>query len=519
MPRFPNPNTNLLHIMLTKPVHTALISVFHKEGLAPVVEKLHELGVTLYSTGGTYAFIRDLGIACKSVESLTGYPSILGGRVKTLHPKVFGGILGRRSLETDRKQMLEYEIPGFDLVIVDLYPFAETLRRTRDEAEIIEKIDIGGVSLLRAAAKNYKEVAVISDKSQYGELRQLLESGTGGLREEQRKKWAAAAFARTTEYDRQISDYFQAEVSNSLSSAPGASVRALRYGENPHQKAWFYGDTESLFTQIHGKALSYNNLVDLDAAMNLAREFEDGILAIIKHTNVCGIARRSDALEAWKLALAGDPESAFGGVIICQHPVEETLAREINPHFFEVLMAPSFSDSALEILRQKKNRILLVQKSADPSREDRRSLLGGTLVQEKDLGSLEKWGSKGGRRPSQAEEDDLRFANLVCKHLKSNAIALVRGQQLLGKGCGQTSRIDALRQSIAKAEQNGVDLKGAVMASDAFFPFDDCARLAHEAGISAIIQPGGSIRDEDTISFCRDQGMALIMSGMRHFKH
>lgn len=505
--------------MNTKSVNTALISVFHKDGLAPLVEKLHQFDVTLYSTGGTYEFIRNLGIPCLSVESLTGYPSILGGRVKTLHPKVFGGILGRRYQESDRKQMLEYEIPGMDLVIVDLYPFAETLKRTREEAEIIEKIDIGGVSLLRAAAKNYREVAVISDQSQYAELHDLLESGSGQISEEARKNWAAAAFAKTRDYDQQIAAYFLDQTRPDAPAARPTPATPLRYGENPHQKAWFYGDTGALFDQIHGKALSYNNLVDLDAAMNLAREFEQGIIAIIKHTNVCGIARSNDPVEAWRKALAGDPESAFGGVIISQHPVEEALAREISDQFFEILMAPSFSKPALDLLQKKKNRILLIQKSQTDSLEDRRSILGGTLVQERDLGSLEKWESKGGRRPNQNEEDDLRFANLVCKHLKSNAIALVREQQLLGKGCGQTSRIDALRQSIAKAEQNGVDLQGAVMASDAFFPFDDCARLAHEAGITAIIQPGGSIRDEDTIRFCRDQGMALIMSGMRHFRH
>lgn len=504
--------------MSKKQIRTALISVFHKQGLAPIVETLDAMGVSIYSTGGTYSFIRDLGVHCKSVETLTGYPSILGGRVKTLHPKVFGGILGRRELEENRKQMLEYEIPGFDLVIVDLYPFEETRRATKEEAEIIEKIDIGGVSLIRAAAKNYKEVTIISHRDQYTPFLELIRNQEGFTEESQRKNYAREAFANTQAYDAQIADYFEAE--------PGSDTeghrppwQALRYGENPHQKAWFQGDWEVYFQQIHGKALSYNNLVDLDAALSLTAEFDGGVLAIIKHTNVCGIARRKDGVEAWSEALAGDPESAFGGIIVSQHPIDAAMAEAISAHFFEILLAPSFAPAALEILQKKKNRILLVQKAPYRQQEDRKTILGGTLIQDKDLGSLEKWESKGGRLPSQKEEEDLRFANLVCKHLKSNAIAIVRDQRLLGKGCGQTSRIDALRQAILKAEQQGVSLENSVMASDAFFPFDDCARLAKESGISAIIQPGGSIRDEDTVRFCREHGMALIMTGMRHFKH
>jgi len=504
---------------MNKKIRSALISVFYKDGLEPVVRELSASGATIYSTGGTQQFIESLGIECVPVETITSYPSILGGRVKTLHPKVFGAILGRRDFEKDLEEMKQYEIPEFDLVIVDLYPFEETVANTREENLIIEKIDIGGPSMIRAAAKNFRDVAVVASRSQYADLLEMLQNQEGELSLEQRKQLAAKAFSIVAHYDVAIAKYFNPEGQYFLESVP--SPRSMRYGENPHQKAVFFGNTDKLFTQLHGKELSYNNLVDADAAMQLIREFDGQryVFAIIKHTNVCGIARRDTVFSAWQSALAGDPESAFGGVLITNGEIDKATAEAISEIFFEVLIAPGFSADALEILKAKKNRILLQQHEQVENTSSYRSMLQGVLVQGQDLGNFEKWEEAGGRESTEAEKLDLIFANLVCKHLKSNAIALVKNLQLIGKGCGQTSRIDALRHALEKARQFDFDLQGAVMASDAFFPFDDCVKLGDEAGINAFIQPGGSIRDKDSIEYCKEKGLVLVMTGMRHFRH
>lgn len=495
---------------MNRKLSSALISVFYKDGLDSLVKTLHQQGVTLYSTGGTQQFIEALGLPCVPVESLTHYPAILGGRVKTLHPMVFGGILGRRDLEQDQQEMQQYGIPEIDLVIVDLYPFEETLAQTNDEKLIIEKIDIGGPSMIRAAAKNFNHVAVISSKHQYGLVEQWLIDQQGELSLEQRRTLAAQAFTVVRRYDIAIDDYFNAETS------------ILRYGENPHQQARFIGKPNDIFQQLHGKELSYNNLVDVDAALQLISEFDakqQTVFAIIKHTNVCGIATRTTVLEAWQSALAGDPESAFGGVLVCNAPIDEATALAIHDIFFEVLLAPQFSEAALAILQQKKNRILLQWHAQYTVQQQSKSLLNGTIIQDSDLGNTTEWNDAGGRTVTEQEKADLLFANLVCKHLKSNAIALVKEGRLLGKGCGQTSRIDALKQAIEKAEQFGASLDGAVLASDAFFPFDDCVKMAHAKGITAFIQPGGSIRDKDSINYCVENKLAMIITGMRHFKH
>ena len=495
---------------MNRKLSSALISVFYKDGLDSLVKTLHQQGVTLYSTGGTQQFIEALGLPCVPVESLTHYPAILGGRVKTLHPMVFGGILGRRDLEQDQQEMQQYGIPEIDLVIVDLYPFEETLAQTNDEKLIIEKIDIGGPSMIRAAAKNFNHVAVISSKHQYGLVEQWLIDQQGELSLEQRHTLAAQAFTVVRRYDIAIDDYFNAETS------------ILRYGENPHQQALFIGKPNDIFQQLHGKELSYNNLVDVDAALQLISEFDakqQTVFAIIKHTNVCGIATRTTVLEAWQSALAGDPESAFGGVLVCNAPIDEATALAIHDIFFEVLLAPQFSEAALAILQQKKNRILLQWHAQYTVQQQSKSLLNGTIIQDSDLGNTTEWNDAGGRTVTEQEKADLLFANLVCKHLKSNAIALVKEGRLLGKGCGQTSRIDALKQAIEKAEQFGASLDGAVLASDAFFPFDDCVKMAHAKGITAFIQPGGSIRDKDSITYCVENKLAMIITGMRHFKH
>lgn len=497
----------------------ALISVFYKDGLEPIVRKLHELGVTLYSTGGTQSFIEQLGIPCVSVESVTGYPSILGGRVKTLHPKVFGGILARRDFEEDQKHVAEFEIPMFDLVIVDLYPFEETVKNTTDEKAIIEKVDIGGVSLIRAAAKNHGDVCIVASRSQYGKMLEVLNEGNGVTTLAQRRSFAAAAFAECAHYDVAIAEYFaKGEESEAFQLSVG-NKQSLRYGENPHQPAAFYGDIDAIFSKLNGKELSYNNLVDVDAACQVIAEFEQPAFAVIKHTNVCGVAERSNVVEAWDAALAGDPESAFGGVLVTNQQVNIEVAQKISELFFEILIAPGFDDDALTLLKGKKNRILLQQKqNFYPEREYKR-ILNGVLTQEADKGNYAAWTESGARETSAEEKADMVFANIICKHLKSNAIALVKNRQLIGKGCGQTSRIDALRQSLEKSKQFGFSLEGAVMASDAFFPFDDCARMAHEAGVTAIIQPGGSVRDNDTIQYCKDNGIALVLTQTRHFKH
>lgn len=498
----------------------ALISVFYKDGLEPLVRKLNALGVKLYSTGGTQTFIEGLGLPCVSVESVTGYPSILGGRVKTLHPKVFGGILARRELPQDVQHVSEYEIPFFDLVIVDLYPFEETVKSTNDASVIIERIDIGGVSLIRAAAKNYNDVLVVASRNQYAELLDLLNSNAGTSSLETRKSFAGKAFSECAQYDVAIANYFNPETEEGfhLSQANGTP---LRYGENPHQAATFYGDIDALFEKLNGKELSFNNLVDADAACQLIAEWDvtKPTFAVIKHTNVCGIAVRDTLEAAWDAALAGDKESAFGGVLISNQKITKAAAEKINEIFFEILIAPGFEDEALAILKTKKNRILLQQKTALKISKEYKRILNGTLVQQADQSNFAEWREEGARACTAQEKADLEFANIVCKHLKSNAIAMVKNQQLVGKGCGQTSRIDALRQCIDKASQAGFSTKGAVMASDAFFPFDDCVKLADEAGITAVIQPGGSVRDGDSIAYCKAHDMAMVMTGNRHFRH
>lgn len=509
-----------LFTIMKKNIQSALLSVFYKDGLEPIVKELERLGVTIYSTGGTQQFIEGLGVKCVPVESVTSYPSILGGRVKTLHPKVFGGILGRRDNETDLREMKEYEIPAIDLVIVDLYPFEETVANTTEEKLIIEKIDIGGPSMIRGAAKNFKDVLVIASRNDYASLERILREQDGVTSLEERKAFAARAFEICAHYDVAISQYFTPTGGQYfLSSVPGPKI--MRYGENPHQQGVFYGDLGQLFNQIHGKELSYNNLVDVDAAVELIREFEDTTFAIIKHTNVCGVAQRPTVKESWDAALAGDPESAFGGVLVTNRSVDKSTADAISEIFFEVLIAPSFEADALEVLKAKKNRILLELKptTGKENNNSARSLLNGMLVQNKDKGNYEKWDEIGGRICTDREKTDLAFANLICKHLKSNAIALVKDRQLIGKGCGQTSRVDALRHAIEKARQFQFDLHGAVMASDAFFPFDDCVKMGHAEGILAYIQPGGSIRDKDSIDYCVSNGLAMVMTGMRHFRH
>lgn len=504
-----------------KKLTSALISVYYKDGLESLALYLQSQQVTIYSTGGTQAFLEKLGIPVIPVESLTTYPSILGGRVKTLHPAVFGGILGRRDDATHVQEMQDYKIPVIDLVIVDLYPFEETVASTTDEKAIIEKIDIGGPSMLRAAAKNHRDVAVIARKEDYARVEGWLKEQEGSLSYEQRRELAIRAFDVCTAYDTAISNYFHGTAIGSPFNQPEA---VLRYGENPHQAATYYGNLEALFEKLNGKELSYNNLVDVDAALQLIREFPvemkgEYTFAIIKHTNVCGIAQRATVHQAWQDALAGDPESAFGGILVCNGEIDASTAGAIQDIFFEVLIASRFTPEALDILRAKKNRILLQLKSLPTSKQQYRSLLNGVLAQSTDEGNYADWKEAGGRSTTDAEKEDLAFANLVCKHLKSNAIALVKNRQLIGKGCGQTSRIDALRQSLDKARQFNFDLSGAVLASDAFFPFDDCVKLGHAAGITAFIQPGGSVRDNDSIQYCQQEGLALVMTGLRHFKH
>ncbi|MEJ7826627.1 MAG: bifunctional phosphoribosylaminoimidazolecarboxamide formyltransferase/IMP cyclohydrolase [Segetibacter sp.] len=503
---------------MRKKIKSALISVFYKDGIDTIAHQLHRLGITIYSTGGTEKFIKDIGVPCVPVESLTSFPSILGGRVKTLHPNVFGGILARRTEDQDVQQMKEYNIPEIDLVIVDLYPFEETLANTTDEKLIIEKIDVGGPSMIRAAAKNFSDVLVIAAKEEYRLLEDLLVAQEGETTLEQRKDFAAKAFEIVMHYDIAINNYFNA--GKPLRSIDYKFEQSLRYGENPHQQAVFYGDLKKIFTQLHGKEISYNNLVDIDAAINLIKEFSETTFAIIKHTNVCGIASRHTIKEAWTAALQGDPESAFGGVLICNGNIDKATAEAINEIFFEVLIAQHFDADAMQILRSKKNRILLLCRPYNmKSNQQLKSVANGILTQQNDEGNYFEWKETGGRETTASEKEDLIFANLVCKHLKSNAIALVKNKQLIGKGCGQTSRIDALRQSIEKAKQFNFDLNGAALASDAFFPFNDCVQIAHEEGIQSFIQPGGSIRDKDSIDYCVANNLAMVFTGMRHFRH
>ncbi len=504
-------------------IRSALVSVYNKVGLEDIIRLLKKLGVTIYSTGGTQQYIESLGAKVISVESLTDYPSILDGRVKTLHPKVFGGILARRE-PSHMDQLTNYDIPPIDLVIVDLYPFEQTLRETTDETKIIEKIDIGGISLIRAAAKNYSAVAVVASQETYPVLHEILVKNNGKTTLEERRQLAMDAFAVSSHYDSLIHGYFLNDKDASATfDAKGLPSTPLRYGENPHQQAAFFGDLKAVFDQLAGKELSFNNLVDIDAAMVLMREFEHDkpTFAILKHTNSCGVATRDNTLDAWKAALAGDPVSAFGGILISNREIDMATAIAVDEIFYEVLMAPGFADGVAEMLRKKKNRILLKINSYPTSAQVFKSLLNGVIRQDADLKAEEMAEMKSmTKRPATGGElSDLRFANICVKHLKSNGIALVRENQLIGMGCGQTSRIDALQQAIAKARKYGFDVKGSVMASDAFFPFSDCVEVSHEAGVTAVIHPGGSMRDEDSIAFCNAHNMAMVITGNRHFKH
>lgn len=504
-----------------KKIKTALISVFHKDGLDEILSLLNKDGVKFLSTGGTKSFIESLGYQCDAVEDLTGYPSILGGRVKTLHPKVFGGILNRRENAGDREQIATYEIPEIDLVIVDLYPFVDTVASGASDADIIEKIDIGGISLIRAAAKNYNDVIIVASKNQYPALTEMLKRQGAESTLAERRWFAKEAFAVSSSYDSSIFSYFDGEETPSALRVSIDGSKVMRYGENPHQKGVFFGDLEAMFDQLHGKEISYNNLLDIDAAVSLIAEFEEPTFAILKHNNACGLATRPTMLEAWEDALAGDPVSAFGGVLIANRPIDAATAEEINKIFFEVIIAPAYDADALTVLEQKKNRIILVQKIKNDSRKQIRTLLNGALVQDRDLktetASDLKQVTDKAVSPEQAT--DLIFANKIVKHSKSNAIVLAKNGQLCASGVGQTSRVDALKQAITKARSFGFDLNGAVMASDAFFPFPDCVQIANEAGITAVIQPGGSVRDNESVEYCNTHGIAMVTTGTRHFKH
>ena len=499
-------------------IKNALISVFHKDGLGPIVDALNAAGTTIYSTGGTQAFIEKRGIQVERVEDLTSYPSILGGRVKTLHPKVFGGILARRENESDQSQMSEFEIPYFDLVIVDLYPFEATVASGAPEQDIIEKIDIGGISLIRAAAKNFKDCWIISNMGQYEDALSVLNSENGATLEV-RRRYALQAFDESSNYDTAIYRYFAGDALDLKMS--GRQMQTLRYGENPHQQAAYFGNLEDALEQIHGKALSYNNLLDIDATVNLIRDFEDTTIAIVKHNNACGLATRPTLAQAWDDALAGDPVSAFGGVIAANRVVDKATAERMNTLFFEVLMAPGFDEDALEILKSKKNRVLLILKDYEVPAYNVRTVLNGTLVQARDAKTegIADMETVTKVAPTAEQLEDLIFAAKVCKHTKSNTIVLAKSGQLLGSGTGQTSRVDALNQAIDKAHRFGFDLTGAAMASDAFFPFPDCVEIADKAGISCVIQPGGSIRDKESTAYCDKNGMTMVTTGIRHFKH
>jgi phosphoribosylaminoimidazolecarboxamide formyltransferase/IMP cyclohydrolase len=508
--------------MAVKKIESALISVYYKDNLEPIVALLKKHGVKIYSTGGTQKFIEEQGAEVIPVEELTSYPSIFGGRVKTLHPKVFGGILHRRDNEGDLAQAAEFDIPAIDLVIVDLYPFEETVSSGASEADIIEKIDIGGISLIRAAAKNFKDVIIIASKNQYGELEAKLEAQDGGTTIEDRRYFAAQAFQVSSNYDTHIFNYFNQAENIPALKVSESRAKTLRYGENPHQASNFYGNLDDLFDQLNGKELSYNNLVDVDAAVNLIAEFPDQTaFAILKHTNACGCATAETVKEAYQKAFAADTTSAFGGVLVTNKTVDQAAAEEMNSLFFEVLIAPEFTEEALTVLKGKKNRILLRQKMGLPGTKMIKTLLNGVIEQDKDLATESKTDFKTVTKvaPTEKELDALVFAAKVCKHTKSNTIVLSNDSQLFASGVGQTSRVDALRQAIIKAKEFGFDLKGAVMASDAFFPFPDCVEIAHEAGITAVVQPGGSIKDQDSIDFCDAHGMAMVMTGVRHFKH
>ena len=505
----------------TKAIRSALISVYHKDHIDKIVHKLNALGVTIYSTGGTYDFIRGLGIEAVTVESLTSYPSIFGGRVKTLHPKVFGGILFRRDDEEDLKQATEFEIPPIDLVIVDLYPFEETVASGADEEDIIEKIDIGGISLIRAAAKNYNDVIIVPSAAQYENLIKLLDEKNGISDLDDRYYFAAQAFNVSSHYDSAIFNYFNRKTEIKAFKQSVNKSEVLRYGENPHQEGIFYGDLNEIFEQFNGKAISYNNLVDLEAALALIKEFTEPTFVIIKHTNACGVASRPTLKQAWIDALAGDPVSAFGGVVITNKIIDFDTAAEVNKLFFEIIIAPDYEKNALELLKSKKNRIILQIKPVDFQAKQFKSVLNGVIEQLKDTHTETADDLKAVTEtlPDEQQVKDMLFANIIVKHLKSNAIVLAKNGQLLGAGCGMTSRVDALKHAISKAAEFGLDLHGAVMASDAFFPFADSVELAYNEGITAVIQPGGSVRDEDSTNYCNRHGMVMTFTGIRHFKH
>ncbi|RIA08832.1 phosphoribosylaminoimidazolecarboxamide formyltransferase/IMP cyclohydrolase [Flavobacteriaceae bacterium MAR_2010_72] len=507
----------------TKTITSALISVFSKDGLEPIVKELHKQKVTIYSTGGTEKFIKDLGIPVIPVEDVTSYPSILGGRVKTLHPKVFGGILNRQHNESDVAELKDFDIPQIDLVVVDLYPFEKTVASGASHQDIIEKIDIGGISLIRAAAKNYADVICVSSVDDYSEFLELLKTKNGETTEADRKHFAAKAFNVSSHYDSAIFNYFNANHDIASLKISETKGQVLRYGENPHQKGFFFGDFDAMFTKLHGKELSYNNLLDVDAAVNLINEFknEAPTFAILKHNNACGFAQRPSIHQAYVDALEGDPVSAFGGILISNTKIDKATAEEIHGLFCEVVIAPSFSKEALDILTGKKNRILLILKDAELSQTTVRTCLNGVLVQDRDTitDAIEHLSYTTNNKPSQNELEDLIFASKICKHTKSNTIVLVKDKQLCASGTGQTSRVDALNQAIHKAQSFNFDLNGAVMASDAFFPFPDCVEIAKNAGLTAVIQPGGSIKDQLSIDYCNDNGVAMVFTGTRHFKH
>ena len=506
-----------------KTIKSALISVFNKDGLEPIVKKLNALGVTIYSTGGTQKFINDLGIGVVPVEDVTSYPSILGGRVKTLHPKVFGGILNRQSVDTDIAELAEFEIPQIDAVIVDLYPFEKTVASVATEQEIIEKIDIGGISLIRAAAKNYADVVCVASVDDYSEFLKLITEQNGELSESDRKQFATKAFSISSHYDTAIFNYFNKDQEVNAFKISEVSGKALRYGENPHQKGFFFGNFDDIFTKLHGKELSYNNLLDVDAAVNLMNEFknEAPTFAILKHNNACGLAQRNTIKEAYIDALAGDPVSAFGGILISNSEIDKATAEEIHNLFCEVVIAPSYSSEALEILKGKKNRIILILNDIELPKASVRTCLNGVLVQDKDniTDAVEDLSYPTNNKPNQSELEDLMFASKICKHTKSNTIVLAKNRQLCASGTGQTSRVDALNQAIHKAKSFKFELEGAVMASDAFFPFPDCVEIANKAGVTAIVQPGGSIKDQLSVDYCNENNVAMVFTGTRHFKH
>ena len=500
---------------------SALISVFNKDGLEPIAKKLDKLGVKIYSTGGTELFLKKIGIPVIKVEDVTGYPSILGGRVKTLHPKIFGGILNRNDNNNDISDLKSYEIPNIDLVIVDLYPFEETVKSNQSEENIIEKIDIGGISLIRAAAKNFKDVMCVSSKDDYSDFLNILNNDKGEINLKYRKNFAFRAFNVSSHYDTAIFNYFKED--NESLKASYKNGKELRYGENPHQKGMFYGDFNSMFEQLHGKELSYNNLLDVDAAVNLILEFYNDMptFAILKHNNACGLASRNSLLSAYKDALAGDPVSAFGGVLISNKSIDVETAEEINKLFCEVVIAPGFEESAIKLLKSKKNRILLVLKNTDLNDQQLRTCLNGVLTQDKDslTDPATDFKTCTEKSPNKSEIKDLEFASKICKHTKSNTIVLAKNLQLISSGTGQTSRVDALKQAIEKSNNFKFDLNNSVMASDAFFPFPDCVEIAHKSGISSVIQPGGSIKDDLSIEYCNKNNISMVLTGTRHFKH